>query len=37
VVWDGTDNSGRAVTNGLYFYRLTANGHSESHKMLLLK
>lgn len=37
VVWDGTDNSGRTVTSGLYFYRLTSNGHSESRKMMLMK
>ncbi|MFO8145672.1 MAG: FlgD immunoglobulin-like domain containing protein [Candidatus Syntrophosphaera sp.] len=37
VVWDGTDNSGQTVTSGLYFYRLTSNGHSESRKMMLLK
>ncbi len=36
-VWNGTDNSGSSVSSGLYFYRLTANGHSESRKMMLLK
>jgi hypothetical protein len=36
-VWNGMDNNGNSVTSGLYFYRLTANGHSESHKMMLMK
>ncbi len=36
-VWSGTDNSGNNVSSGLYFYRLTTNGHSESRKMMLLK
>ncbi|MFO8145671.1 MAG: FlgD immunoglobulin-like domain containing protein [Candidatus Syntrophosphaera sp.] len=36
-VWDGTDNSGQAVTSGLYFYRLNANGNVETNKMMLMK
>ena len=35
--WDGRDDRGEQVATGVYFYRLTANGSSESRKMLLLK
>jgi hypothetical protein len=37
AVWDGTDESGAAVTSGVYFYRLTQGDLSETRKMVLLK
>lgn len=37
VVWDGRDGAGSTVSSGVYFYRLTAGGRSQSRKMLLLK
>jgi len=37
VTWDGTDDSGRPVNSGLYFYSLTADGRSESRKLHVLK
>jgi hypothetical protein len=37
VVWDGLDESGRAVSSGVYFYVLVAPGVEESRKMLLLR
>jgi hypothetical protein len=37
VVWDGKDNSGRAVSSGVYFYRLSAKDFMTEKKMLLLK
>ena len=36
VVWDGMDDSGRIVTNGLYLYRISAGRFSETKKMILL-
>jgi len=36
-VWDGTDSAGRAVSSGIYFYRLDAGKFSQSRKMVLLK
>ncbi len=37
VVWDGTDKLGHSVSSGVYFYRIDANGLSETRKMLLMK
>ena len=38
VVWDGTDDSGKPVGSGIYFYNLrTGNKFSETKRMLLLK
>ncbi len=37
VQWNGTDAHGQAVASGMYFYRLTADGSSQSKKMILLK
>ena len=37
IGWDARDRSGNLVGSGIYFYRLTANGHSEAKKMVLLK
>ncbi len=37
VVWDGRDDSDNALSGGLYFYRLVADGHTEARKMLLIK
>jgi hypothetical protein len=37
VVWNGKDKNDKDVSSGMYFYRLTANGRSESMKMLLMK
>jgi hypothetical protein len=36
--WDATNNSGQALSSGVYFYRIIAGGKFQSHKkMLLLK
>ena len=37
VRWDGTDDNGRSVASGLYFYRLTSDNFTETKKMALLK
>jgi len=37
LVWKGIDNSGSPVSSGLYFYKLTANGRTETRKMMLMK
>ena len=37
VLWDGTDEAGRAVASGTYLYRLDAAGFTRSRKMVLLR
>jgi len=37
VTWDGRDESGRPVRNGVYFVRITAGEFSASRKLLLLR
>ena len=35
--WNGVDDNGRNVTSGIYFYRMTAVGFSETKRMVLMK
>ncbi len=37
IVWDGTDNFGKSVSSGNYFYQLTTPNFSETKKMVFLK
>jgi subtilisin family serine protease len=37
VDWRGTDEAGRTVASGIYFYRLKTDAHTEAKKMILLK
>jgi len=37
ITWDGRDDKGRAVANGVYVYRLIAGGKSISKKMIIIK
>ena len=37
AVWDGTNETGEAVTSGTYIYRLTAGSFTDTERMLLLK
>ncbi len=37
VTWDGVDSSGRTVTSGMYFYRVTTEAGSQTRKMVLMK
>lgn len=37
VNWDGRNNSGRAVSSGIYFYRLQAGEFMRTRRMLMMK
>ncbi|MCC7429568.1 T9SS type A sorting domain-containing protein, partial [bacterium] len=37
VVWNGTDETGKQVSSGIYFYQLKTENFSETKKMVLLK
>jgi Tol biopolymer transport system component len=37
TVWDGRDASGRAVSSGVYFARLSIGGAATTHRMMLMK
>lgn len=37
VIWNGTDQGGRNVASGTYFYRIQAGPLNETHRMMLVK
>ncbi|MBN2461774.1 MAG: T9SS type A sorting domain-containing protein, partial [Candidatus Cloacimonetes bacterium] len=37
VLWDGTDNTGNKLGNGIYFYKLNTTKNSSIKKMMMLK
>jgi ABC-type dipeptide/oligopeptide/nickel transport system permease subunit len=37
VIWNGTDDLGRSVSSGMYFYRMTADEYTSVRRMMLLK
>nr|MDK2851063.1 serine protease [Candidatus Cloacimonadota bacterium] len=37
IVWNGTDDNGRNVSSGLYFYRLKSGKYSSTRKMIMMK
>jgi hypothetical protein len=37
VLWDGKDDSGKAVSSGIFFTRLTMGKYEAVRKMLLMK
>ena len=37
ITWDGRDNSNRAVSNGVYIYKLNMGGKSMAKKMTLIR
>ncbi|MDP8200541.1 MAG: FlgD immunoglobulin-like domain containing protein [Candidatus Tenebribacter burtonii] len=37
ITWNGTDNSSKPVSSGIYFYKMKTGNYEQSKKMILLK
>ena len=37
VMWDGRDGAGRGMASGAYYYRIDADGYTDTRKMTLVK
>jgi len=37
IIWDGANNTGQAVSAGVYLFQIQADGFVQTKKMILLK
>jgi hypothetical protein len=37
VVWNGKDDNNHSISSGLYFFKMTTDGYSQTKKMILMK
>lgn len=37
VIWNGTNDSGKSVTSGIYFYKMKTGSYTYTRKMILMK
>ncbi|MDD3536504.1 MAG: choice-of-anchor J domain-containing protein, partial [Candidatus Cloacimonetes bacterium] len=37
IVWNGTDNNGKNVSSGIYYYKMNAGKYSSTKKMIMMK
>jgi hypothetical protein len=37
VIWNGTDDAGKAVSSGMYLYKMQTKNYTQTRKMLLMK
>ncbi|MCD4817415.1 MAG: choice-of-anchor J domain-containing protein [Candidatus Cloacimonetes bacterium] len=37
VIWSGTDNNGKSVVSGIYFYKMKSSRYTATKKMILMK
>ena len=37
IIWNGTDDNGKVVSSGVYFYRLKSGRYTSTKKMILMK
>ncbi len=37
IIWDGKDENSKAVSSGIYFYKMNTNNYTSTKKMILLK
>ncbi|MFA7057844.1 MAG: C25 family cysteine peptidase [Candidatus Cloacimonadales bacterium] len=37
IIWNGTNNQGKEVASGVYYYRLSCGNYTKTNKMVLLK
>ena len=37
IIWNGTNNQGKEVASGVYYYRLSSGNYTKTNKMVLMK